>query len=474
MEQKVSRAKNIEEQCALARKAADFAVSHVTDVFSSDILEAPFLKLAQAIHIPLSAQYKPRTILHVMTEAYITGGHTRCVERWVQNMPEYEHSCVVLRQCCEVPKRLPEIMKASKGNFFRYNPQETILEKARKLRMLATGYQYVVLHIHMNDPTALIAFGTKEFKRPVIIFNHADHIFWLGVSIADCVADLTESGASMTLERRGSPSSKVLGIPCESSEILTIDKKSARKKLGIPLNQKIIFSSGSENKFISNKRPNFSHIITDIIHENKNVVFYIAGVNERKSFWPTLLKKFPNNLIIKESLHYSKEFPYYLAAADLVIDSYPVGGGTTLNDAIRAGKPVITLNHGEEKYRSAAGVKSYAAFLGRVKRILSDVAFEKKYRENIYKLLLQCAGKQSWCERCRDILENLPSQHKIYDFHSPEPTKLVSECSLKNAEWVEPNIFCPMKSLSKKILKFLINFVPVKSFRKRIRKKYHV
>lgn len=456
MARKVVFAKSLEKKCNLAQKAADFAVSHVTDIYSSDIIEAPFLELAQTIHLPLAAPYKPQTILHVMTEAYVTGGHTRCVERWAQNMSEYKHSCVVLNQQAELPEQLFKIMQASGGEFFRYPVAQPMIEKAKELRQLASAYQYVVLHIHMNDPTALIAFGTKEFQRPIIFFNHADHIFWLGVSIADCVADLTKFGHNITCQQRGAVKSEILGIPCDSSEILTIDKKSGREKLGIPLNQKIIFSSGSENKFIPLKRPDFSDIITDIIHENKDVVFYIAGVKENKIFWPKLLKKFPNNLIIKGYLHYLQEFPYYLAAADLVIDSYPVGGGTALNDAIRAGKPVITLNKGSDSYKIAAGVNSYAEFLDRVNRILNDPKFCRTYQENIYSLFMQRANKQNWNARCRDILENLPSHHKIYDFHSPKPTAVVSDCSLKNAKWVEPDIFCPHKLLFKKILKFIL------------------
>ena len=36
----------------------------------------------------------------------------------------------------------------------------------------------------------ILAFGVEEFKRPVLLYNHASHMAWLGKSIADLVLDI--------------------------------------------------------------------------------------------------------------------------------------------------------------------------------------------------------------------------------------------------------------------------------------------
>ena len=76
----------------MACDAATFATKHTTDIFSSKIIEDVFLRIAQSHSIALPQSYNPNTVLHVMTEAYISGGHTRCVERWVNLFPEQKHS----------------------------------------------------------------------------------------------------------------------------------------------------------------------------------------------------------------------------------------------------------------------------------------------------------------------------------------------------------------------------------------------
>ena len=68
-------------------------------VLSSPELEKPFLDLAKTLPVFTGVQYSPNSFLHVMTQSYTTGGHTRVVERWVNNSPtEQKHSIVLLDQ----------------------------------------------------------------------------------------------------------------------------------------------------------------------------------------------------------------------------------------------------------------------------------------------------------------------------------------------------------------------------------------
>lgn len=459
MERAIAREHNLIQRCALAKQAADFAVCHTTDVFSSPIVEEPFITLANKINVPLSKKYTPNTTLHVMTESYISGGHTRCVERWAQQMKKYKHSCVLLRQNDEIPKQLGQIMQDSGGELFVFDKNETIVETANRLRELASNYELIVLHIHMNDPIALIAFGTTKFTRPIIFFNHADHAFWVGVSVSDWVADLNRNRNKLTIESRGSKKSSVLGIPADNSKLLKIDKTVARKKLGLPLDKKIIFSSGQPMKYDPLGHPDFSDIISDIIDKDKNIIFYVAGANKNAIFWPKMLKKYPKNLFLPGRLDYATEYPMYLAASDLVIDSIPVGGETAVIDAVKAGKPVLTLNRlvqADFLITSKGCCNTYSDLLEKSHKILYDKKYEKEVYNDIYSRFIKETNLKDWCKRCDGIIKKLPKKHHVYDFESIPPKSVITEYSWSTTRWTEPFTFS-LKDLRKWLIQIHIN-----------------
>ncbi len=460
MEKAVAAETNFHKQCEMAYDAATFATSHTTDVFSSEIIESVFLTLAQKCSVNLPKAYNRNTVLHVMTEAYISGGHTRCVERWIQQFPEHQHSCIVLNQKATFPENLKHAVENSGGKLELYDLNKTMLERALELRKYASQFEYVVLHIHMNDSISLIAFGTEEFTRPVIFFNHADHTFWLGVSISDYVADLNTNRNVLTLEKRGAKNASVLGIPLDNSPLLTCDKAEARKKLGIPENKKVIFSSGQATKYDPIEKPSFYDIVTDLVSRDPDIVFYIAGAKATQIFWPELKKKFPDNLYLVGVLDYATEYPLYVSAADLVVDSYPVGGETSMIDAVKVGKPVLTLNvnlQADYLVNSKACCHSYSEFLAKAHHILDDKGFAAEIYQNVYEKFKLEADPKVWHEKCKDVLAQLPEKHQIYSFERPLPDYDITPFSLETCRWTEPiGAECDFKAWFNKIRKSLI------------------
>ena len=464
LENQIEQESCFEKRCDLACDAATFAVRHTTDIFASSIIENVFLELAQKHSIELEKTVRQNTVLHIMTEAYTSGGHTRCVERWIQLFPEQEHSCVILNQIAEFPRLLREVVEASGGCLDLYSTTDTMLTKALKLRKYASNFEYVVLHIHMDDPIALIAFGTEEFKRPIVFFNHADHAFWLGVSISDYVADLNTYRNSISIEKRGIINSAILGIPVDDTKILKIEKEIARKKLNIPQNKKIIFSSGQPNKYDPLDSPSFYDIVNDLVEKDKDIIFYIAGANAKSIFWPKLKEKWPDNLFLTGRLDYKSEYPFYLAAADLVIDSYPVGGETSMIDAVKAGKPILTLNEvmaADYCVNSKACCHTFEELKEKALNILNDNDYAQKVYEDIYTKWNMETDPIVWREKCKMILSNLPEEHKIYKFERARLDNDVTRCSLETCRWTEPifgdkSLWQKIKELRKKIIQIRI------------------
>ena len=464
LENSIKDQKCIIKKCDLAFEAAQYAVNHTTDIFSSEIIESAFRELASQYNVELSDSVNEDTILHIATETYSIGGHTRCIERWIELLPEYKHSCVILRQKEKVPTLLHEFIDGSGGELVLFDIEANILQKSLKLRKFASSFQYIILHTHMDDPIALVAFGTEEFKRPIVFFNHADHAFWLGVSISDYVADLNAYRNSISIEKRGVINSSVLGIPVDDTKILKIEKIDARKKLDIKVNKKVIFSSGSPNKYDPLDSPNFYDIVNNLVKKDKDIIFYIAGADEKSIFWPKLKEKWPDNLFLTGRLDYKSEYPLYLAAADLVIDSYPVGGETSMIDAVKVGKPILTLNEvmaADFCVNSEACCHTFEELIEKAFNILNDNNYAQKVYEDIYVKWKMETDPIVWREKCKLILSNLPEKHKIYEFKRATLDNDVTRCSLETCRWTEPTfgddgVWKKIKELRKKIIQIRI------------------
>ena len=224
------------DEALLARiqRAVNFAVQNDTGCFCSPEIEAKLCKIAQSLpdHNEKSP-LPPGTILHVMTTAYRSGGHTRVVERWIANSPPEENHSVVLinQEPMHFPFLLEDIVTARGGRLLQLPPVPQT-EKGSILRSLSSGAAKIVLHVHMYDPVPILAYGTSSFTIPVIFFNHADHLFWIGVSIADLCADMSLWRCAFSLRRRGITNVGFLPIPIDE-RFPPLSRDEARRTLGI-------------------------------------------------------------------------------------------------------------------------------------------------------------------------------------------------------------------------------------------------
>lgn len=440
-----------------AIEAACFASEHAVSVYSSEVLEQIFLKVAESHHADISETFQKGTVLHVMTEAYTTGGHTRCVERWMELAGKaVRHSCVLLCQKKEYPNRLKSAAEQSGGTFFVFDVSMPFLEKAMELRRMASSYEYVILHVHPADPTALVAFGTEEFRRPVIFFNHADHMFWLGVSVSDCVADLSRHGMERTLRKRKAARAFFLGIPQETQNTVIPDKEVARKKCGISSDAKVVFSSGSAAKYSPVGDSIFFDALEFLLKSDEHVLVVLIGTDIDKNKYVITLKRiFGARVAVLDSLDYQKEYLSWLACADLVLDSFPVGGGTAIIDAINAGKPVMTLNRGQAEFLlvTRALCTSGNEFKEKSLKVLLSQEFALEIVQEQHQAMLNLASTGPWLDRVHKMIAALPEQHHVYLFDTSLVSKEPDEDNINVCRWIQHDI-SHFFSINK-ILKFL-------------------
>lgn len=313
--------------------------------FSSWDLEEILLNISKTINVDIDSKYEKNSFLHIMTRTYETGGHTRVVERWIDSSPSGEkHSLLLTEQeINDIHKRLNSAVMSKNGNLISLSDIKDFCEKAKTMRKIASNYEIIILHVHMHDITPILAFGVEEFKRPIIFYNHADHLFWVGGSIADVVAELREWGQNISRKYRSIDRNHIISVPSDTNKcIVEYDKNSIKTELGLPLDQKIVLTMASANKYIPFDNIDFLKVAKDIL-KNKDVVIVAIGIDFNiLPKWKDFAKVYYDRFIIKPLIPY-EDVQKYIKVSDLYIDSMPIGGGTAVIDVIKHNIPVLSL-----------------------------------------------------------------------------------------------------------------------------------
>jgi len=399
------------------RKAATWAVTNHTGLFSCNQLEEALCKIAQAHSIPLKEAQKG-AVLHILTTGYKTGGHTRVADKWIAFAPEGEtHSLALIDQKMDdEPEFLYETTLENGGNVYHLDKKASYLEKALELRKLASGYEKVVLHVHMNDPVPILAFGTEEFKSPIIFYNHADHVFWLGVSVADVVVDLTSEGALFSHTRRGVKNTTILPVPISSEQFSKEqDKPTAHRVLGLPADKKIMLSIGGSWRFVPSGEFNFPQYCTELLQQNNSLMVVIVGVDATDPHWKKTAKKFTSErLFLAGRVTDRTRYQNYITAADFYIESLPAGAEITTLEVGLHGVPVYILNQGANRAEvfNTIYAQSYTELKTMVNNYLKD-GNPPKAQKAFQKQVAKVHSEKAFKANIARTHKNAPETHKV-------------------------------------------------------------
>ena len=424
--QQISREENDAKKIQLALKTIKFADNSSTGYFSSDIVEQVFIDYAQRLKVELPQNYEKNSVLHVMTEAYKTGGHTRVVERWIKLAPQKQSVLFTENEKQTPPSLLAEVVEEKNGSFYYLQDAQSIEEKAIELRKIASQYELIVLHIHMHDIIPLVAFGTTDFKRPVLLFNHADHRFWVGGSIADEIINFRSWGKNLCEKKRGFSNNVVLSLPIDTKGEKHFDAWVQKQKMNLPQDKKIIISVGSPHKYKPMPKFNFFEKIKTILCKFPDAYVLIIGPQEKDfSSYFKEYKSFQKktNRIKAIGRVNPQELFEYLGCADLVLDSFPMSGGTALVDAISCNRPVLSLSCPTEQLDyimdSVAYCKDEQIYMQKIENILKSIDVANENVFNVKQEIEKYSSPEIWLKNWGKIYENaLLNPHQIYHFNS--------------------------------------------------------
>lgn len=332
-----------------AYMAGQLAWQHHAGIFASPRLERLLARLGRrrvaAAPGTVAAPWPrraPERILHVLTEAYQVGGHTRLVWRWIEQDPGRTHSIALTRQRRrELPAALETAVARAGGRIDRVDAASRDLVKvAAALRAAACRADLVVLHVHPDDVVPTIAFADRRGLPPVALLNHADHVFWLGVRTTDLFIDLRASGAALSAERRGvAPGTSCLApLPLDPVE-RTMSREEAKRALGIAPERLVLLSVASEYKYTPIGALDFAAAVVPLVAARPAAEMLVVGPSPQGR-WAEIARETGGRI---RALGVQSELATLWQAADVYVDSFPFTSRTSWFEAALFGTPVLGL-----------------------------------------------------------------------------------------------------------------------------------
>jgi hypothetical protein len=282
-----------------------------------------------------------RGVVHVLTQAAELGGHSRLAWRWIDADPQSRHS-VVLTQPPEwpIPAALDAAVRQAGGRVVRLrgSPRRRIAELARAV----ADADSVVMHVDPADVVAAAALSGSD-RPPVMLVNHADHVFWAGADAADAVACIRTSGRDLAYRRRGVPASRLamlpIPIPVPAAVPFGAGRSAARVALGIPNGSILIVSVASSYKFRPIAGVGMIDVAGAILAADPRFMLIVVGpVNAGP--WAEIEARSGGRV---RALGAIPNLRPIFAAADLYLDSYPFASLTSMLEAGSHGIPLVAL-----------------------------------------------------------------------------------------------------------------------------------
>lgn len=277
--------------------------------------------------------------LFIVTEPYLTGGHTRLMERLSQyciNKPDL----LITRASSEVVvERLEPYFNELKAIYLNANDYLThvhcLIKKIQK-------YNKVILNIHPDDISTVIAcyIAKKNNKNLKVYFvNHADHVFVYGQTISDIWFEISEFGRRIDILRGVEARKSFLGIPLDISD----QEENEHLQITGIKDGDLLVTAGAGFKFKPVRNATIKSIIHPLLDKYQQSKICIIGVRGYKDYWWWSTKlKYKDRIILRTTLPYD-EYISLTSQAKGYIDSHPLPGGSAFAEQFLKGKFCLGL-----------------------------------------------------------------------------------------------------------------------------------
>jgi hypothetical protein len=284
---------------------------------------------------------------------YVAGGHSRVLAKWVQRDLSSSPAIVVTRQPVELPDYLRAIAAERGVPIMVLDRQESILDRARRLRRLTQGFDRVVLHHHPYDAVPAVAYA-KPGGCAVLMFNHAHFWFSLGTGVADMIVNTEPYFRGLSERFRFARATALLiGPPNIQPLVLTdVDKRRAKSRIGLSPEQPVVMTIGNEMYFQPVPGVDFFSTLAKLLSARPDLQVLVVGVAENSPLVPAdILASGRVRLVGRVA----DPHPYY-EAADLCLESFPMPSLGALVEAAAIGQAFPVPAFGEAETPARVGL----------------------------------------------------------------------------------------------------------------------
>jgi hypothetical protein len=196
------------------------------------------------------------------------------------------------------------------------------------------------LHTNPDDVIPVLAFARRKAMPPVVYLDHADQLFWLGVSITDVLASLRESGARLAQARRGIEASRISLLPIALSPFQrTLSRPQAKHNLGLAADDVLILSVARPHKYLPIGELSLAEAVLPALASRQRAVMLAIGPNH-DDLWSSASGRVQGRI---RALGMREDTEVFYQAADIYVDSFPIVSITSLLEAGSYGTPLVSL-----------------------------------------------------------------------------------------------------------------------------------
>lgn len=276
--------------------------------------------------------------LHVASELYMFGGHSRLMRNLLAAAPQGEpRQVAVTRHVDQV--NVAQILGVELCDVTIFSA-ESEGERIRNLASYFVKFEQIILHIHPDDMIAAIAVAIAKSVAPalkVYFINHSDHTFSAGIGQGDFVFEVSGYGWSLRNARGTEARSTFLGIPI----VPRAESSDPRHRM--------VLTGGAAYKYRPNAGRALPTALYRILHRDKSARVLAIGPKRSDYWWWILKIMFPKRFQLRERVPHAT-YLAMLGECRVYVDSYPITGGTGFTEALISGALVAGIQGGPNGY----------------------------------------------------------------------------------------------------------------------------
>jgi hypothetical protein len=391
---------------------ADWAWFNHTGMFASPTFENLLATIGSRLMTlppgPRSARRMGtrRRVLHVLTQAYKTGGHTRLAWRWMSLDRTSDHSVVLTNQYgIDVPQPLSD---ACDGRLTMLG-SGSMTDQIRSLGRLMDHYDLVVLHIHPFDVVPVAACAGNPHRPRTLLVNHSDHVFWLGLSAADQLINLRPASELIAFDRRTYSRDRFarLAIPLDEPASDEPAGWDMRSSLGIPKQDPVVATIAEPYKYATTTGPSFMELVRELLVRVPEIHLVAVGPTGESPQWGGLPREFPTRVHL---LGTRTDYRSVLIGSNVYLDSFPFSSITSMLEAALHGLPVITMSNEsngplnfDDFGLDPRPVSSSEGWLERAELWCRDIALGKTVGSEMQESVRSVHGGTAWIDQLETL-----------------------------------------------------------------------